>query len=105
MRELKMRLVSEQEIVHLPEPCLRPGRFRGLRRNERMWVDFFKWKVAEYEAYAGSEALEQKCDRGRGLFAVRALEIAIFDDRDCRVIGATNMIRHSHRIQQSVSSH
>src|SRR5437762_591171 len=61
---LEMSLVVEQQVVHLPELVLRARAFGGLRRLQRMRMDFFQRKVAKDHADASFEMLQQQLDRG-----------------------------------------
>src|SRR5688500_9653345 len=98
MPELKPRLMSEEQIMHLPEPSLPSRCFCRLCRNQRMRVDLFEWKVAEYDPYTIGEAPEQQRNSGRCLLAVRTFEIAVLDDRDRRAARAADVVVVSHRI-------
>src|SRR5688572_3242541 len=98
MPQLKTRLMSEEQVVHLPEPSLRSRRFCRLCRNQRMRVDLFDWKVAEYNPYTLGEAPEQQRNSGRCLLAVRTFEIAVLDDRNRRAARAADVVIVSHRI-------
>ena len=83
-----MTLVFEQQVVHLPELALSAGRLGGLRGVHCMRMRRLDREVAEDEADAAAEPLEHELDRGRGLFAGGALEVAVLDDGDGRVLGA-----------------
>ncbi len=85
---LEMTLVFEQQVVHLPELALSAGRFGGLRGVHGMRMRRLDREVAEDEADATAEPLEHELDRGRGLFAGGALEVAVLDDGDGRMLGA-----------------
>jgi hypothetical protein len=88
VRALEVRLVVEQQVVHLPElalPACNLGRQRGL---QRMSMDLLERKVPPDEPHAAREALQQQLQRRRCLLAVRALEVPVLDERDRRVTSA-----------------
>src|SRR5580704_16712113 len=93
-----MRLILEQQIVHLPESSL-PG--RRLRREQRMRVRVLQREMAEYEADLVREPLEQQLRRLHRHLAGGALEIPIFDQRHRRMLGAERMIGGLRRGCQS----
>jgi hypothetical protein len=80
LRELQVRLVVEEQIVHRPEPLLRARAFGGLGSRQRVRMNLLEREIAEREPDAPLEMLEQHLHRGGRLLAVRALEVAVFDD-------------------------
>ena len=54
-------------------------------------------EVAEDEADARAEPLEHELDRGRGLLAGRALEVAVLDDGHGRMLCAENVVDGADR--------
>ena len=90
--ELEMTLVLEQQVVHLPELTLPGGGFGRFRRRKRVRVNFLEREVTEHEAHLACEALEEQLDGWRGLLAVRALEVTVFDDRERRVRRTEEMV-------------
>jgi hypothetical protein len=90
--ERKMLLIGEQQVVHLPELALLAGALGGLGGRERVGVGLLEREVAEDDAYAAREALEQQPHGRRGLLAGRALEIAVFDYHDRRVLDPEGVI-------------
>src|SRR5262245_35768527 len=100
MLELQVRLVLEQQVVHLPELALLTGTFGRLGRELRVRVHLLEREVAECEAHAVLEAPEQQPYRRRGLLAVRAFEIAVLDDRDGCMIGPEHVVGRTDRDRQ-----
>ena len=106
VRQLEMRLAGVQEVVHLPEPSLRPRCFRGLGRDQRMRVDLFQREMAENQPYPTTEVPEEQPDRRRGLLAVRTFEITVLDDRHGRVVCASHVVLSGHGVEGGgISSH
>ena len=85
-------LVGEQQVVHLPEAALRRGRLRGLGGQLGVRVHVGERQVAEHEAHVLAEVVEQLAHDRLGLPAVRALEVAVLDERDRRVVGAADVV-------------
>jgi hypothetical protein len=85
-------LMREEAIVHLPEPSLRAGGLGGLRRGGGTGMQIRHRKVPEHEPEPVAEALEQVQHHGIGLAAVRALEVAVLDQRHGGVGRAAHVI-------------
>jgi len=100
LMQLQAALILEQQIVHRPKSALRPCRFRGLRRKQGVEMHFFEGEVSEHEAKAAFEVSEHQPYRGRGLFAVRAFEIAVFNHRCARVRPAHHVVSFIHRYRE-----
>jgi len=98
--KLQVRLVIEQQIVHLPEFSLSTRSLRRFRSEQCMRMDFLEREVAIDKTNAVLEPLEQKLDRGRRLLAVGALEIAILDHDHRRVRLADGVIDRLYRYGQ-----
>src|SRR5688572_27735297 len=88
----EMTLVLEQQVMHLPELALSTRRFRCLCGMHCMRMRRLDREMPENEADASAESLEHELDGGRGLFAGGALEVAVLDDSDGRVLGTYGMI-------------
>src|SRR5882672_1953895 len=88
-----MRLVREQELVHLPELTLLRRPFGRLGGREGVRMRLFERKMPVREPDPAAEVREQHLHGRHGVLAVRTLEIAVLDDGDERVIGAEPMIR------------
>ena len=87
-----MALILEQQIVHLPELSLAARSVGSLRGVHRMRVRRFDREMAKHEADVIAEPLEHELDGRRGLFAGRAFEVAVLDDRDARMLRAERVI-------------
>ena len=59
LRELQVRLVIEQQVVHRPKLALSTRAFRGLSGLQRLRMDFLQRKMAIHEAYAAREMPKQ----------------------------------------------
>jgi Domain of Unknown Function (DUF326) len=81
----------EKEVVHLPERSLVGGRLRRLRGELRVGVDVVEWQVPPHIGDVTERAAQLADDRLR-LAAVRALEIAVLDDRDRRINRAAHVV-------------
>ena len=93
--QLELALVGEEQVVHRPEPALRPGGFRRERGVQRVRMDLFQREVPPCEPHAAFKVREDQLDRGRRLLAVRALEIAVLDNVDGRMRAAKGVIAQS----------
>ena len=95
----------EQKVVHLPEGALLGRRLGGLRGELGVRMDVVQRQVPPDVADVAEVAQELAHDR-LGLPAVRALEVAVLDDRDGRVerpadvvaLGSTSMIEVDERL-------
>ena len=85
-------LVLEEPVVHLPEAALGGGGLGRLGGERRPRVKVRQGHVAEDEAELVAEALEQLVHDGVGLAAVRALEIAVLDERDGGVRATAHVV-------------
>ena len=83
--------MGEEQVVHLPERALIGGGLAGLGCELRAEVDVVQGQVAP-DVLEVAGAGEQLADNGLGLAAERALEIAVLDDRDRRVVGAAGVV-------------
>jgi hypothetical protein len=68
-------------IVHFPEPTLRAGRLGCFRRELGLRMDSGNRKVSEHELELVAEALLKLLDDRIGVAAMRALVVAIFEQR------------------------
>ena len=85
-------LVGEQQVVHLPERALRAGGLGGLGGELGVRVHVVERQVAQDVAQVVARVDEQLADDLLGLAAVRALEVAVLDERDRRVGGAADVV-------------
>ena len=83
--------MREQEVVHLPEGALVGGGLRRLRGELGVRVDVVERQVPPDVADVAEVAQQLAHDRLR-LPAVRALEVAVLDDRDRRVERPANVV-------------
>ncbi len=74
-----MRLILKEEIVHLPESSLCPGRLRRLRGQQCVGMRFLQGEVSKYEANLAGISLEKQFRRRRRHLAARTFEIAVLD--------------------------
>src|SRR5262245_9299608 len=81
---LERLLIFEEEIVHLPELALRPGRLRLRRGAFGVRVDGGQWKVAKDEPHQITGAHFELFHHVIGLAAIRALIVAVFHQGDGR---------------------
>ena len=77
--------------MELPESILGGGRFSGLRQSLSPWMNISQGKVPPHVAKI-PDAPEQLAEHRLGLAAVGALEVTVFDERDCRVLGPANVV-------------
>ena len=85
-------LVFEQRIVHLPKLPLGSSGFSGLGRAFGERVCFAQRKISEHEAeMRAKSSLNRLHDRIR-LPTIRALVVAVFDERDASAGVALNVI-------------
>ena len=68
------------------------GRLRGLGGELRVGVDVVEREVAPDVAHVVAERRQQLTDHLLGLPAVGALEVAVLDERDGRVVGAADVV-------------
>src|SRR5262245_35557379 len=66
---LELRLVFEQQPMHLPELSLYPGALGGLGCGECIGMCIHNWEVPVSETNIASEFPEQHLDGSDGLFA------------------------------------
>src|SRR5437016_5817167 len=105
---LEVRLVGEEEVVRGPEFPLAAGGLGGAGRGAGVRAHALEREIPKREARTTVEALEQQLQRRLRLLAVRALEIAILDDRHGRVRAARQMIDRAHRdreLERSMPRH
>ena len=83
-------LPGQQQVVHLPEPPLLPGRLGRLGRELGLGMHVGQRQVPPHEA----DVLlpEDGADGGLGLAAVRALEVAVLDDGDGGVSRSADVV-------------
>ena len=86
------RLPVEEPVVHLPERALLAGRFGRLGRLFGVLVHVDEREMAEHVAEFAPRGREELADHRLGLSAVRALEIAVLDQRHGRVGGTSDVI-------------
>src|SRR5690242_16621878 len=97
---VQMHFMVEQQIVHRPEFMLSRGRLCGFCGALSMRMHFRERKVPEREAHVMPKVLQQQLDRWISLGAVRALEIAVFDDDDARILRTNDMVRAVDRYSE-----
>src|SRR5256714_11517055 len=78
---LERELALEQPIVHLPELPLCAGRFGRFGGVLRVQMQFGERKVAEHKPEAWAQALPHLLHDRVGATAMRALEVAVLDQR------------------------
>src|SRR6266700_3745235 len=104
-----MRLILKEQIMHLPEFPLRPGRLRTLRGQQCVGVRLLQREVTKYEANLAGISLEKQFRRRRRRLAARALEIAVLDHRYSGMIRSECVIgglgRHDQRHGMGCLSH
>ena len=83
--------MGEQEVVHLPERALVGCGLARLGRELGARVDVVQGQVAPDVAEV-AEVGQELADHGLGLAAVRALEVAVLDDRDRGVERAAGVV-------------
>src|SRR5207249_6123790 len=93
-------LPLEEAVVHLPELALRTRRFGGLRGVLRVRMAFAQREVPIHEAQAASHLLLDRFDDGVRAAAVRALVVAVLDQRNGRIRRALDVIPCAHRQRQ-----
>ena len=86
------RLPVEQPIVHLPERALLTGGFGRLGRLFGVLVHVDEWEMPEHVAQFATRGREELADHRLGLAAVRALEVAVLDQRDGGVGGTSDVV-------------
>ncbi len=74
--------VAKQHAVHFPELALRGGRLGRFGRQLRMRVRGRVGEMAVDETQARAVGIDQVTRQRFGLCAVRAFEVAVFDQRD-----------------------
>ncbi len=85
-------LVGEQLLVHLPERALRARRLRGLSRELGVWMHVGERQMAPHVPDLIAEGREQLADHRLRLPAVRALEVAVFEQRDRRIVRPAHVV-------------
>ena len=78
--------------MHLPEGALGSGRLRGLRGDLGVLVDVVQGKLPPHVPEVVPERFEQLADHELGLAAVRALVVAVLDERHRGVIRAADVV-------------
>ena len=96
--------MGDQHVVHLPEAALGARGLRRLGRHLRARVDVVEREVAPHVAQLVAEGGEQLADDGLGLAAVRALVVAVLDQRHGRVGGCRAGGRRSGSTSSARSS-
>ena len=90
-RGLQRVLVREQQVVHLPEGALPGGGLGRLGRELGSRVDIVEREVPPHVAQV-AEIGQQRPDDRLGLAAVRALEVAVLDQGDRRLIRPAHVV-------------
>src|SRR5438309_2328456 len=93
---LERELALEQPIVHLPELPLRAGRFGRFGGVLRVQVQLGERKVAEHKPEARAQALPHLLHDRVGATAMRALEVAVLDQRHRGVRRTLHVIPLAH---------
>src|SRR5947207_4479709 len=78
-------LMLEQRVVHLPEPSLRARGFRRFGGAFGARMNRAERKIPEDEAQTCAEMFSHGLHDGVRAAAVRALEVAVLDERQRRV--------------------
>ena len=86
------RLPVEEPVVHLPERALLAGGLGRLGCLLCVLVDVDEREMTEHVSEFSPRRREELTDDGFGLPAIRALEIAVLDQRHGRVGGAADVI-------------
>jgi hypothetical protein len=94
---VERRLLVEETVVQLPEFALDPCRFGRLGRVLGVRVLFAQREVAEHHPQAIAQAPPELLDDRVGHAAERALEVAIFDQRNRRVGRAEGLVALADR--------
>ena len=81
----------EQQVVHLPERSLVGGGFGRLGGELGTRMDVVERQMPPHVADV-AEVAQQLADDRLGLAAVRALEVAVLDDRDRRFVGTADVV-------------
>ena len=89
---LQLVLMVEQPVVHRPERALLARRLGRLGGDLRVRVHVVERQVAPDVAQVVAERVEQLADGDLGLPAVRALVVAVLDERDRRVGRAADVV-------------
>ena len=87
----KLALVREEQVVHRPECVLRRRRLGCLGRKLCARVYVVERKMAPHIAKV-AEVGREVADDLFGLSAVRAFEVAVFNERDRRVFGSADVV-------------
>ena len=95
LREL--RSLGIQSVVHWPKRSLARGPFGRLRGLLRVRVDVGQREVSKHESQARLPPRLQSDEDGKGLGALRTLEIAILKQRDWGIVSASYVIARPHR--------
>src|SRR5882672_10688511 len=81
-----------EKVVHLPELPLRRGRLGGFGGARRVRVRLRQREIPEHEAHPPPQDLLHFLHNRIGAAAMRALVVAIFDERHRRFVGSLAMV-------------
>src|SRR6267142_1769030 len=84
--------MSVEKVVHLPELPLHRGRLGGFGGARRARVRLRQREIPEHEAHAPAQDLLHFLHNRIGTPAVRALVVAILDERHGRLVGSLTMV-------------
>src|SRR5439155_9834188 len=97
---VQRELPLEQAVVHLPELALRSRSFGGLRRVLRVGVALAQREVAVHESQSATHPLLDRFDDGVRAPAVRALVVAVLDQRNRRICRTLDVVALPHGQRQ-----
>jgi hypothetical protein len=81
-------LVTEENVVHLPEPALSPGCLGRFGRVLRVGMRLDQWKMAIDETQLLTHVAANSLNNGMSTSAVRALEVAVLHECYRSIAGA-----------------
>jgi hypothetical protein len=84
VRGVERALMSEDGVMHFPEAVLRCRGFRSFGGDFGVRMNFGQREIAEYEPQLVAELVPQFLDDRKGGSAVRAFEVAVFNQCDER---------------------
>ena len=89
--EVQRVLMLEEHVVHRPERALSRGRLGGLRGALRQGMDIVQRQVPPHVAQV-TEVGQELTKHGLRPAAVRALEVAVLEERHGSVAGAADVV-------------
>src|ERR1700722_2410615 len=92
LRRIRRLLLGQQHVVELPELALRRGRLSCFGGELRTGMNIVEREVAPHVTEVVAERGEQLAHDRLRLPAVRALEVAVLDQSDERVVRSADMV-------------